>query len=93
MKRARRLKAVVAAGLSAAAVALAVVDPDRVAAMAAIEETAGATEAAVVAVAGQGAAGNLGTNHFQALDAPFIRKGEVSWLEDQVLLFKNAKRN
>jgi hypothetical protein len=39
------------------------------------------------------AAGNLVTNQFQALDAPFIRKGELSWLADQALLFKSAKRN
>jgi hypothetical protein len=48
----------------------------RAAATAVIVETAvtgAAMEAAVVAVAVLAVAGNLVTNHFQALDAPFTR--------------------
>jgi hypothetical protein len=93
-KHVRRQRAAARADLSAVAEAGEAVTGSRVrvagAAMAATVET-GAAMAVVEAV--RGAAGNRVTNQFQALDAPFIRKGELSWLEDQALLFKNAKRN
>jgi hypothetical protein len=91
-KHVRRQRAAARADLSAVAEAGEAVTGSKVAgaAMAATVET-GAAMAVVEAV--RGAAGNHVTNHFQALDAPFIRKGELSWLEDQALLFKNAKRN
>jgi hypothetical protein len=91
-KRVRRLRAAAGAGLSAVVAEADVAAMDRVAgaAMAATVET-GVAMAVVEAV--REAVGNHVTNHFQALDAPFIRKGELSWLEDQALLFKNAKRN
>jgi hypothetical protein len=87
-KRAPKLR-VAAEGLSAVVVDAAVTARAAAGAMA-IEGTA---EIVVAVVEAGRAAGNLVTNHFQALDAPFIRKGELSWLEDQALLFKNAKRN
>jgi hypothetical protein len=91
-KRVRRQKAAAGADLSAVVAEADGAVTGRVAgaAMAATVET-GAAMAVVEAV--REAAGNHVTNQFQALDAPFIRKGELSWLEDQALLFKNAKRN
>jgi hypothetical protein len=89
-KRARKLRVAAEADLSVVADGVVMVR----AAVAATVET-GAIAAARAAVAGavHVVVENLGTNQFQALDASFIRKGELLWLEDRVLLFKNAKRN